>query len=526
MTATSAKPAQPANNSLSPDDVGRGLSNLVDAVFNRLFALTHRAAVARNFMISVLFLGVIVVLVAGTRTIDQWSGLLGNVFYALLFPTLALPNGQAGSTAFTDLFIALIWNPEVLRRLVVLIAPYWLMHRITAIYLADIFEKDEHVARSFIRQAAFGVDYSTVRIREGKILESDQASPIVQIGGPGYVMVELDSAALFERPDGSPHIIPPTSREWRGRKVVEGFERIRQGADLREVMGSQEVSARSRDGIPVVAKDIQYSYSLNRGPSPVKTLLTPYPFIEEAILNLVYRTPRPIRPGIAPSGKPDWHAPLPGKIIGTIQLELGGFVSRHGLSEFLSNIGAPEEDALRSRAEELDSRGEHIPGLEEIFLQSKEFTARTSITDLFYNEEFIKRAADKGFQVNWIGVGTWATPTEIIPANHLEAWKISRENFLRSNPDILERLSEDAHLQEHLRLVQTMPIGKFYNDHERTPDTDLIEELLGEYYERLLSAKELYERDGVEVPFALEMGIRTLREVRNLPPYHSVEASG
>lgn len=522
MTATSAKPLKPANSSESLEGPVRGLTDTVDTVFNRLFSLTHSAALLRSAIIGGLFCFIAFSLTAGTRTVGQWGELFGNFALVSANPPMLLPNGDDLRATTLKLLAALFWNPDVLRRLIALYAPFWLLHHITAIYLADIFEKDEEVAQRFIMQAAFAADYHTVRIREGKIVESDQDSPMVQIGGPGYVIVELDSAVLFERPDGTAHVVPPTVSAWHGKKIIGGFERIRQAVDLREIMGSQEVTARSRDGIPIIAKDIQYSYSIYRGENPGKTLQTPYPFIEKALESLAYKAPRLVKPGVAPAAKPDWLSPLPGKINGPIQLELGGFISKHGLSEFLSSIGAPEEDALRNREDELDKMGQHLSGRTdnnsgEILFKPAEFTPRANITALFYKEDgFKKRAADRGIQVDWIGVGTWVTPTEIIPANHLEAWKISRENFVRSDPEQIKRLQEDARLQESLRLIQTMPVGKFYTELQQENDAALIDSLVGDYYERIQSALELYEREGEEPPFALLEALRVLNEVRGI----------
>lgn len=499
----------------------------LDHLLNRIFALRHTAAHARSSMIGLLFFVLAIIFIITSRTVEEWSVLLPNFLSAVLLPTQPLPNNQTSTEAILNFLGAVLFNPGVWAHLIAVYAPFWLMHRITAIYLADVFEKDEDVAHRFISQAAFASDYTTVRIREGKIVEADQSSPIVQIGGPGYVVVELDSAALFERPDGSAHIIPPTVSERRGRKVVEGFERIRQAADLREIHSSQEVSARSRDGIPVVAKDIQYSYSIYRGENPSKTLQTPYPFSEKAMENLTYKLPRPVKPGATPSAKPDWLSPLPGKIAGPILNELGSFVSKRGLSEFLSSIGAPEEDALRSREDELDRLGQQLSGRNgsssgEIFFKPAQFASRSSITAMFYDEEgFKKRAAERGFQLNWIGIGTWVTPAEIIPANHLEAWKLSRENFARNNPEQLKRLQEEARLQESLQLIQTMPVAKFYNDLKQSSDNDLIDSLIGDYYERMQSAMELYEREGQEAPYILMEAIRALNQVREIK-YHSI----
>ena len=133
---------------------------------------------------------------------------------------------------------------------------------------------------------------------------------------------------------------------------------------------------------------------------------------------------------------------------------------------------------------------------------------------MFYNESFKKAVAAKGFQVNWIGVGTWVTPAEIIPANHLEAWKLSRENATRNNAEQLRRLREEAYLQEGLRLIQTMPVGQFYTELKSADDATVIDALIGDYYERIQSAFELFERDGLELPVVLLNALRVLNEVR------------
>ena len=520
---TSANPARPAAGRAASDGFLSPLIGMLDSLVNSIFALKHNTALLRGTLVNLFFFVVTVYLVASSQTLDQWGLLVGNFISVLLFPSIPLANGDGVPQTFMNLFLAIFGNPQVWGHVLALFAPYWLMSRIAAIYLADIFEKEESVALRFIGQAAFGNDYNTLHIREGKIVEADQESPIVQIGGPGYVMVELDSAALFERPDGSPHVIPPTVGEWRGKKVIEGFERIRQAADLRDIMGSQEVGARSRDGIPVIAKDIQYSYSIYRGENPVKTLQTPYPFVDKAVESLAYKLPRPVRPGVAPAGKPDWLSPLPGKVNGPIQLELGSFVSRRSLSEFLASIGAPEAAALRSREDELDKLGQLLSGRNgdnagEILFKPAAFTSRSAITAMFYKEDgFKKRAADRGFQINWIGVGTWVTPAEIIPANHLEAWKISRENFLRSDPEEIEHLREETRLESHLQLIQAIPINKFYYmSSNQASDAELVDSIIGDYYDTIQSALEIYEREGRELPQVLLEAMSVLNEVRGI----------
>lgn len=498
-------------------NVQKWIMDTIDYTLNKIFELSHTMAGTRSSALFIILIALVGVIIITSRSSEDWGYLFSN--FLLVSSGQPLPEDVSVSSAFTDLLGAILFNPLVWGRVLALIAPFWLMRHITAIYLADVFEKDEEVAYRFISQAAFASEYGTIRIREGKIVEADQGSPIVQIGGPGYVVVELDSAVLFEKPNGTPHVIPPTANEYRGKKVVDGFERIRQAADLRDIMGNYEMSARSRDGIPVVGKDIQYTYSIYRGENPVKSLKTPYPFDEKALISLVYKAARTVKAGVAPSTKPDWLQPLPGKLGGSIQTELGGFVSKRGLSEFLSSIGEPERDALRNLEEKLDRDGQQLSGRNgnqayEDSISATQFTSRASITAMFYNESFKKTLMNKGFQVNWIGVGTWVTPAEIIPANHLEAWKLSRENATRNNPDQLRRLREESYLQEGLRLVQTMPIGQFYSELKNADDEIVIDALIGDYYERIQSAVELYERDGQELPTTLLEALHVLNDVR------------
>ena len=48
------------------------------------------------------------------------------------------------------------------------------------------------------------------------------------------MVVELDSVALFERADGTPHVIGPTGNKLGGKETLEGFERFREALDIRD----------------------------------------------------------------------------------------------------------------------------------------------------------------------------------------------------------------------------------------------------------------------------------------------------
>lgn len=483
------------------------ISSLVDRLLNFIFSLTHRVSVIRSYALTVAFFLAWMIALMLVVPIEEGRAQAGRLLNAVF--TL-LQEGGAPLKIFAillEFLFSTFFHPAVLRHLLALYAPYWLMHRVAAIYLADIFGFGQErlaVAEKFIEQAAFGRGYSSIQIREGKVVEED--SIIAQIGGPGIVKVELDSAVLLERPDGTPQVIGPTNCT-----IIDDFVRIRRVVDLRDTIdGADLPPTRAKDGIIVGVKGIQFSYSIYRGENPDRSQM-PYPFISRAVENLVYKDSRTVKPGKPPSSEPEWKSG-PFKMNGPILGEMGSFIASRGLGEFLSSIGEPEEKSLAAAEKQIDQRSQALSGINgssisEPPLKAGPFTPRTLLTEQFYNQEgFLKRMTERGFQLNWIGVGTWHTPVEVIIANHCEAWKISRDNYARGNPQALKSLKNEAKLQELLRLIQSLPLGIFYKNIDLADENELIDTLLREYEETLQRAADLFHRG----PNALDMRFSNL----------------
>jgi len=269
-----------------------------DQLLDGLFELTHRGAQRRQalrfWLAIILWLGLAWFYWGGTLRQD-----LSNFFYAFL-----TPQGDLVGSLVT--ILEHLFAPSVLRIILVVLFAYWLAFNAAYIFLADIFERDENVGREFIKQAAFASHYNAINVSKGKIHQYYEESPILLIGGPGDLQVELDSAVLVEGPDGN-RVIGPTGREHHGRARLHGFERIRQCVDLRDQHNSQTVVARSRDGILITARDIRYMYSITRGPH-IPSHANPYPFDEEALRRQVYSQTRHAG---KPSSDPDWKKTLP-----------------------------------------------------------------------------------------------------------------------------------------------------------------------------------------------------------------------
>jgi hypothetical protein len=344
------------------------------------------------------------------------------------------------------------------------------------------------------------------------------------IGGPGKVIVDLDSVAVFEKPDGTPHIIGPTAKEPRARAALEGFERFRQAIDTRDHYvdlrdqdnKSQSVKSLSRDGIPITATDVRLMFSVYRGGVKPSTM-NPYPFSHEAIEQIIYQATSRVTPELP--NRSTYEFSWINRMIGLIRAELGTFMGKNKLTMYLASIGMPELEKLQHREERIFEAIQKIVLPELEVAASKEprnflpeFQPRHKISNLFtqFAEEFTKKAHSNGVELHWIGVGTWKTPPEIeiVPEKHLEAWKLSNENLVRESPGVLSQLENDAILQKTIMLIQDVPIAAHMRATMEEKDAKkVMKPLLLAYQQQLLEAAEFMRAKGEAVPPNIEEAI-------------------
>ncbi len=511
-----------------------GIQWLVDG----LFALTTERAGFRWFVVVLSALGIYaasVLLVTPPAEIRDGF----NLFMS----------GQTPPRDFLLFFVSIFINADLLRIAVVVILPFWVARRIAGIYLADIFEQEMKVGRDFIWRAAFATQLHTIHVRNGQIAEEDQDSPVVRIGGPGMVQVELDSAILTEKADGSYRIIGPTHYPAQASfierlrasfrkiapaekygatyEVLEDFERIRQCIDLRDQPQRAdgkglEFTARTRDGLLVTAKDVKFVFSIRRklnlkDPDDVNVTIPPdlpYHYAPSAIRKQVYDQTRTVFKDKEPDRTPDWKKkPLPAPINGMVGTRMGGLIGERGLGEFLAFIGDPELDRLRTRWEEVNNASQAVAGIRQDpngnIPSPPQYIPRDRFTRLFDEQaEFSSAAEARGIELRWIGVGTWDTPQPSISEKHREAWQISRENVRLSSPDYLNERYNQARQTELLRLINEMPLEAFYDfpDKERLMGR-LVTKLLQDYLIRLQQGRQECLRTGRAVPPTLQNAI-------------------
>jgi hypothetical protein len=399
----------------------------------------------------------------------------------------------------------------------------WLGVQFGGRFVADIFEvKDARIAWKFIGDLATGARGEVLHLREGCIAEKDRRSPIVQIGGPGRVFVDFDTAALFEMPDGTPHVVGSSETGGNGAAphgagiVLEGFERLREPVvSLRDqYIGNPSgepltVVGRSQDGLPIGVMDVRGVFSLRRDGSSAGAQTSedrPFPFRNRDVENLIYRqTVEVSTGGEHASGTPgEWTAEMHTMIRESVR----EFMGRNRLAEFLAGVGVNEAERSEFRSDTILSRtlavSAESSGLPPVGTGSAvRFRPRTELSAKFrkYGSEFSSRAQESGLELHWIGVGTWKVPDEssedAVNAKHVEAWRMHRENATRLQSDALERVSEAALLEHKLRLIQEVPLAKHVRNRARYSDKlVLMECLLQDFWEQLGDALDVQYRAG------------------------------
>ncbi|HEX8991079.1 MAG TPA: hypothetical protein VF784_05325 [Anaerolineales bacterium] len=472
---------------------------------NHLFDLTIRGPEIRRYWIT--WLGVAFVI----------GGLVAHI---VLYYVPILTSVRPFVIADVPLFLLL----TVVRLVILLFIPAYMAITMAGNYLSDVFElKDPVVAWEYIGGLALGGARYTIHIRDGKISEESLNSPVLLIGGPGVVIAEFDSAALFEKPDGTPHVIGlasivPESRA-HSRVVLDGFERLREPIiNLRDqYIGSaagqpMTVVSRSQDGIPVSATDVRGMFSVRRqkvNDVTVSSIQAPYPFDPEDIEKLIYKQAVPVMTDeLFASGQPGpWTATMQGLIRGA----LGEFMNQHKLAEYLAGTGSLESDLSEFREDTIVSTtlrySNELPDATAQSGSKVRFHPRTELIERFMRPAngFALRARERGLELHWIGLGTWKMPNEIsdelVNEQHLEAWRINRENAERSSPETTQSLSDEAYVNEKIRLIQAVPLEAHQKNLARYSVKDvLLECLLQDYWEQMGDALEAYYQGGPPPP--------------------------
>jgi hypothetical protein len=464
---------------------------------------------------------------------NKWRGLVGMAIW-LVLSGVSMILMIFGSGAKGQINIAIIIGMSFLKYIPLLMVVYNLARVMSARYLDDVYElDDENLASDFLEEVTFGYGREKITIDEGRISKQDEESPLILIGGPGSIQVNLDSIALLEKVNGEPEVIYPRNASWDlGR-----FERIREIGKYDEA-GKREyaiinlrdqfvsglsIRSRTKDGIPIEAQGIKVIFSILRRQQAEneKVQGDAYLFDERAVHALVYNqtiiTPEPTTPsGIT--------FPWDTTIIPLVISELEELIRSRTLSELLASISQKEMDSISNNDQTIALMRQEMTGQQTLIGARKEsqapnFESRSKITAQFFNKKFKEKAANLGVSVEWIDIGTWQLPSTLILDKHKEAWSLSRENAKKR--DAVERSKKRYEMTEIIKLINNVIIRNFDKttspqkmsdkEIEKLLDTD-PEFVSNPQYRRQMVKQESQKRDAATI--ALEMLNAFRKEIR------------
>ena len=510
--------------------------SLPDQVLQSIFKMTYTAGRVR-LMITVLVILAVWLLLAFIN--NPWHDFVKDLA-AVFLPPPNIPPSVA-QNAFMAQLTSRLFAGAVFGHLIALLIPFWAVFTLASIYVADVYEQNFKVAQRFVSQAAFSFPRPRfIRVVEGRVHPEDMNSPVFLIGGPGGVRVNLENLAVFEKINGEVEVLGPTIKEPGNIHHLEGFERARSIIDLRDqVFRIDEIHARTIDGISVDCRNLRLLFSIMRGADD-RTLKKPYPYLEEAVYELVYGQE---------------GGPIPEVVSTMVYQELLAFVGEHTLGELITPIGEPEilqqinlDSAIRRQIWQTQKHSRRIRNIHPplamngpplVYRAKKhrrmlcpsykfarkllggakapEAVHRQGVRDLFskfkqdFSNTFSQRLRLPGVRLEWIDVGTWQIASEIIPNQHIDAWKKTNENLVKSQPRVLENLHHQSRIQEQARLVREVPLMAFAALHtEGYQSEELVYKLIEEYRALLQTAGELYLDEGLPIPERIQ---RTLDHI-------------
>ncbi len=479
--------------------LGKELSRFANAIVNCFFALTREGSQRRFLILISSFIFLLLAAGISNRNLAELIGHLRNLWFATTNPVVAESFSVDPVQEFGRFLFSTYFSRTTLQFLILTIIPFVVAWQLAALYLADIFELEKiGVASNFIMHASLLGASAKLRIREGEIAPDNKDSPAAKIGGPGKVTVEMDSAALFEQPDGRPFVVGPTTDK---PFVLDGFERFRSASILLRDLRTEtmDVSSRSLDGIDVQAVGVSFLFSVDRAritPTPER----PYPYrnsstIESLTYGLTASVSRSNPKGAAIPQ--DWF----GTMTVLIRGELARFMSEHNLTDYLASYGIPEVQAAREQAAAVRKAVQSsMPPEAQNGNQSDDdspppFISRLNIKQSLFSQfavGFTSTAAQRGVELRWVGIGSWKTPNNIVPEQHLEAWKLTMENQARR-----EEGAPDHRAQHVKEFIRDVPFRRFEQARQK-PHThrDVMIAMLVGYREQFMKILYMTEKRG------------------------------
>ncbi|MBE0698941.1 MAG: hypothetical protein IH586_18645, partial [Anaerolineaceae bacterium] len=291
-----------------------------------------------------------------------WQGIFGIVrtLLFLLIPCFiagfvsvnfhgVIPGEVAAQYRETSPWVFFFWPDFLLKAFAAVANPYGLRYLIApylaailgligaAYYVMDVYNLDFSTAFLYILASMFTIRYPKLVIDKGEIQSKpNETNPIISIGGPGHVLIEPGSAAMFR------HLRHPGQTMLTTTYFLAPFEQIAFPVDLDEHQSDKdEIRAITQDGIQVKLCDVHIRYRIQQkrhNGFPIRrTVDNPFPLEQDAIRRMMGNL------SVDKDGLDKWTIAVDRYVIG----EIMDFIAAHPI-DYLT---APRSDRFNARLE-------------------------------------------------------------------------------------------------------------------------------------------------------------------------------
>ena len=198
----------------------------------------------------------------------------------------------------------------------------------SAFYVQDVYELPSfRLGLQYIVASFLGFWYPRLTISDGeRQIPEGTVNLIDTIGGPGIVRVQPGNVVLFESLRAPSRVVANST------SFVSRFETIREIVSLDDQHGFiKEASAKTKDGIEMIVRDVHYRYRLRTGrragDHQQREAQDPYPFSVQAVKAMAYNR------SVRTTGLTSWHT--------TVRLAVDSAITDYIKAHHFDHLTAP-----------------------------------------------------------------------------------------------------------------------------------------------------------------------------------------
>ncbi|HEY60989.1 MAG TPA: hypothetical protein G4N92_09995 [Anaerolineae bacterium] len=159
---------------------------------------------------------------------------------------------------------AAFFSFDVIIRVAAIFITFFIAKKYTAAYMSLIYslpktkDADNFLANSIVPIQ----NYPTIIIRKSDIVKNFSDSILFKIGGPGKIIIGIENAIFFESNNGAIELIGPTINQLHHYYFLQWFKQLREIIDLRDQSINLFIQGRTKNGILLNLKDVNFIFSL------------------------------------------------------------------------------------------------------------------------------------------------------------------------------------------------------------------------------------------------------------------------